>query len=62
MESYMSYEAFFKFLSCNEVTDDNVLKFVFYLLESGLLLDVMDLDVKVIHMLDIDIYSCVFLK
>ena len=53
---------FFKFLSCNEVTDDNVLKFVFYLLESGLLLDVMDLGVKVIHMLDIDIYSCVLLK
>ena len=47
----MKRHVFRTFLSCNEVMDNNVLKFVFYLFGSG---DVVDLGKKTMHMLVID--------
>ena len=32
---YVQYEVVYNFLSCNGVTDDNMLKFVFYFLGQG---------------------------
>ena len=51
---------FCKFLSCKEVT---VISYV-YSNDSGqgLRPDIMDLSMKVMHMLGIDIYRCVLLK